>query len=161
MAKVWRILEPDLYNELMDIYKQRVMDNIRTNDVHTAGEVQVRVTVPESDGACIQPIARDEFLTEPPQVIDTEHIIMDKKDSSQVNGVHHPVDEDSNNNYSGEWDSIHVIRDRAAEGGGRTKKGPKQPRRVHKAKGGKRKNKKVTVQRKHLFFTYTYISEHT
>ena len=142
MAKVWRIVEPELYNELMDIYKQRLMDNIRTKDVHTAGEVQE--TVLESDGACVQPIVTNEFPTEPQQVVDTEQIITDEKASSPVNDVHDTADKGSYN-YNGEWDSIQVIRERAAEGGGRTKKGPKQSRRVHKPKGGKRSKKKVIV----------------
>ena len=140
MAKVWRIIEPELYNELMDIYKERLMNNIRTSDVHTAGEVHVKGTVPESNGPCSQPITSTEFLNQPAQVIDVEPIATDEKALIQVNDVQDPVNKELDN-YNGEWDSIQVILERAAEGGGRTKKGSKQSKRVHKPKGRKRNKK--------------------
>ena len=142
MAKVWRIIEPELYNELMDIYKQKLLANMTTCDVPMdTEESNIEIETNERTPA---PLPTESNVEPSEDIVEWP---LTKKQEQREESSEASVEPPPGKYNDDAWDTIEVIRERALEGGRRIKKRRKNSSRVKKVKGQQsgRGKKKVCI----------------
>ena len=143
MAKVWRIIEPELYNELMDIYKQKLLANMTTCDVPMdTEESKIESETNYYPSASSMP---SESNAEPSE--DIVEWPLTRKQVLHAEGSEASAEPPPAKQNDDAWDTIEVIRERALKGGRRIKKRRKHSSQVKKSKGQQSRRVKKKVRK--------------
>ena len=130
MAKVWRIIEPDLYTELMCIYTEKLLQDEDKKDLKGQEQKESKVVDLDSRASEEEPVKLE------PQTDEiTEETVVKPIESSACAGV-----QQGGSIYDDGWQSLELIRKRAA-GVKRPIKKPGPVSRKSKAKTDKAKKK--------------------